>query len=372
MVSPADFGTECILAARLVALLAWEADRVASKTKRVAKGQVIGEEIAAQREWFATDQSLDVRGLLDPSLTRTAYFETARETLVRLGGQFSDGQRNAVLVEVATSIRFPRNGISWEVGPEEAIAEQLMLLDERMAVGPVQIVARAHKQTVGRLRRQSLSRGTGIAFKFGTVGISAASFFIGGIPGVGEAIGTLVLGLHGAAATSAGLALLGGGSLAAGGFGMAGGILVLDVSGHAAKAAWVGATHLGTHIAANSRALFLHELAKLDVLVRLTGNSALQTRLHHSLSSMLSEMEEAARPVSEARKDAQQNWLRAPVSPRSGADAVTRVKEASNLEGSVRALRAEIEHLDARVHGPDLDRWVPWRTNFDLTDALKV
>lgn len=370
--SPADFGTECILAARLVALLAWEADRVASKTKRVAKGQVIGEEIAAQREWFATDQSLDVRGLLDLSLTRTAYFETARETLVRLGGQLSDGQRNAVLVEVATSIRFPRSGISWEVRPEEAIAEQLMLLDERMAVGPVQTVARAHKQTVGRLRRQSLGRGTSVAFQLGTVGLSIAGATVGA-PAVGEVVGTLVLGLHGAAATSAGLALLGGGSLTAGGFGMAGGVLVVELTGRAAKVGLIGgARFLGTHIAAKSRALFLHELAKLDVLVRLTGDSALQTRLRHSLRSMLSEIEEAARPASEERKDAQRSWPRAPVSPESGAAASTKAKEASNLEGSIRALRAEIEHLAARVHGLDPDRWVPWHTNFDLTDTLRA
>ena len=51
-------------------------------------------------------------------------------------------------------------------------------------------------------------------------------------PAVGGAIGTLV-GLQGAAASSYGLALLGGGSLAAGGFGMAGGTIVVASVGAA-------------------------------------------------------------------------------------------------------------------------------------------
>ena len=48
---------------------------------------------------------------------------------------------------------------------------------------------------------------------------------------MGGALGTLVGGYSGAAATSYGLALLGGGSLAAGGFGMAGGAAVVGVVG---------------------------------------------------------------------------------------------------------------------------------------------
>lgn len=70
----------------------------------------------------------------------------------------------------------------------------------------------------------------------------------GGIaaPLIGGAIGTTFLGLSGAAATSAGLAFLGGGSLAAGGLGMTGGLTLvttaLGASG-AGVAAWK-ANHL--------------------------------------------------------------------------------------------------------------------------------
>src|SRR5699024_7779034 len=59
-------------------------------------------------------------------------------------------------------------------------------------------------------------------------------------PAIGGAIGTLG-GLSGAAATSHGLALLGGGSLAAGGLGMAGGTAVVTATGTALGGA-IGAT----------------------------------------------------------------------------------------------------------------------------------
>ena len=52
-------------------------------------------------------------------------------------------------------------------------------------------------------------------------------------PAIGGAVGTLIGGYSGAAATSYGLALLGGGSLAAGGLGMAGGTVVVAAVGGA-------------------------------------------------------------------------------------------------------------------------------------------
>jgi hypothetical protein len=67
-------------------------------------------------------------------------------------------------------------------------------------------------------------------------------------PVLGGLIGTQLLGLSGAAATSAGLALLGGGSLAAGGAGVAGGIAVLTTAlgaCGAGVAAWKASHILG-------------------------------------------------------------------------------------------------------------------------------
>jgi len=79
-------------------------------------------------------------------------------------------------------------------------------------------------------------------------GTIVAGFALGGLafgiplalaaaPAIGGAIGTLIGGYSGAAATSYGLALLGGGSLAAGGMGMAGGTAVITAVGASLGAA---------------------------------------------------------------------------------------------------------------------------------------
>lgn len=69
---------------------------------------------------------------------------------------------------------------------------------------------------IGKIAAASVIGGAALVF---TAGLAA--------PAIGGAIGVTFLGLKGAAATSAGLALLGGGSLASGGWGMAGGALAI-------------------------------------------------------------------------------------------------------------------------------------------------
>ncbi|MEV8143775.1 DUF726 domain-containing protein [Specibacter sp. NPDC078709] len=81
--------------------------------------------------------------------------------------------------------------------------------------------------------KQNLSRTTKVVGLAG-LGIAAATpiaFFAA--PAIGGAVGAAIGGYTGAAATSYGLALLGGGSLAAGGLGMAGGTLVVTAVGSA-------------------------------------------------------------------------------------------------------------------------------------------
>lgn len=76
-----------------------------------------------------------------------------------------------------------------------------------------------------------------------TVGAAVAALpFVAGLafmaaPAIGGAIGTLAGGYSGAAATSYGLATLGGGSLAAGGLGVAGGTMVVTITGGAVGSA---------------------------------------------------------------------------------------------------------------------------------------
>ena len=68
-------------------------------------------------------------------------------------------------------------------------------------------------------------------------GVGAAATFVAA-PAIGGVIGVQLLGLKGAAATSAGLAKLGGGALAAGGLGIAGGTTILTAAGGALGGAY--------------------------------------------------------------------------------------------------------------------------------------
>ncbi|XBH20421.1 DUF726 domain-containing protein [Jonesiaceae bacterium BS-20] len=93
--------------------------------------------------------------------------------------------------------------------------------------------------------KKDLSKGTKL-IAIGVVGVAAgAPLALLAAPAIGGALGSLGMfgGLSGAAATSHGLALLGGGSLAVGGLGMAGGTTVVTVVGAA-----VGGT-LGASVA---------------------------------------------------------------------------------------------------------------------------
>ncbi len=79
--------------------------------------------------------------------------------------------------------------------------------------------------------KPNLSRTTKLA-GFGLAGLAVgAPAALLAAPAIGGAVGTLIGGYSGAAATSYGLALLGGGSLAAGGLGMAGGTIVVTAIG---------------------------------------------------------------------------------------------------------------------------------------------
>lgn len=81
--------------------------------------------------------------------------------------------------------------------------------------------------------KANLSRTTRL-LGLGVVGVAAGlPAALVAAPAIGGAVGVLIGGYSGAAATSYGLALLGGGSLAAGGLGMAGGTLVITALGGA-------------------------------------------------------------------------------------------------------------------------------------------
>jgi hypothetical protein len=98
-----------------------------------------------------------------------------------------------------------------------------------------------------------------------------------GVESATQAVGSFIgqqMGLSGAAATSAGLAWLGGGSLAAGGTGMAGGMFVVSAATHTATHSVASGARLAIRLASTSSSAFISELAKLDVVVELCGRSA--------------------------------------------------------------------------------------------------
>lgn len=91
---------------------------------------------------------------------------------------------------------------------------------------------------VMQYRRSNMAKHT----HYATVGVAAAGVAsvaaAAAAPAIGGIIGVKLLGLSGAAATNAGLAALGGGSLAAGGFGMAGGTTLITMAGTVLGGVW--------------------------------------------------------------------------------------------------------------------------------------
>ena len=115
-----------------------------------------------------------------------------------------------------------------------------------------------------QLKRKSIKWGRVAAAT--AVGLGAGVLTAGwAAPVVGGAIGAS-LGLTGAAATSAGLALLGGGSLAAGGFGVFGGTILLTGVGGVFVAGAAGATARFSRVGA---AQVMADAIKMDLLAKL-------------------------------------------------------------------------------------------------------
>lgn len=207
-----------------------------------------------------------------------------------------------------------------------------------------------HERTVKRLRRDSMAPSTQATL--GAIKVTLAVVGGAGVDSVGGFIGGQ-MGLSGAAATSAGLAWLGGGSLATGGFGMAGGTFLLHAASHTVT---TGGASLAARLAGTSPSAFISELAKLDVVVERGGCSAADVvPALRVLESQLAESHERAlqaeggyrahrvvRTLGEAIRD-----------PDKIAGLPNDVKHelkgsaATNLATAQRAVEYEIRHLTA-------------------------
>lgn len=126
------------------------------------------------------------------------------------------------------------------------------------AVGTAYKDAIKQLSTSGSWTKYALMAGAGVGLGVLTGGLAA--------PAIAGAYGTLVLGYSGVVATSAGMAALGGGSVAAGGLGMAGGAaLITGVS----AAAGAGAATLGGRVTGFTAARVAADAVRLHVVTQL-------------------------------------------------------------------------------------------------------
>jgi hypothetical protein len=174
-------------------------------------------------EWYGLTSQLLELGDVIPS-------ERLRDCLGRLG--LSETKKAALCVELATFTGYyqlnkdAKDGDSLSFSDED---RKLYLRSCAEAMGESLYTLELAWQEFNRCIERIVKANTGPDLTWVWVGLGAAVLLVLA-PYLAGAIGGF-MGLGGAAATSAGLALLGGGSLAAGGFGMSGGYVVLMAGG---------------------------------------------------------------------------------------------------------------------------------------------
>jgi len=255
-------GIDVLVAVRLIQLIAYARDTASTPvTRRAAKTRLLDELVTATS---ALRTEMDLPAHLEP-LAALSNDETltsdSRELLEVLRPRLTDADVRFVLLEAVTSTAWPAN-LPWVEDRDALVAEAAALLDPAVEADEIAWISNTCRSTVKRLQRDATSPSAQAAQVVVAAALSAAT--AGAAPAFGAFIGTHFLGLSGAAATSAGLALLGGGSLASGGFGMAGGAFVLHLGVGAATS---GGRQVLTHLVSSSPDAFIEALARLDLLV---------------------------------------------------------------------------------------------------------
>lgn len=281
-----QFGPEDLVAVRLLQLFVFSADRdatpVGEDRKRKSK-QLLKAVHAAHWSGEESPAHFDLlQGLTTVSNDRLHH--SISEALEALGQHLHGGRGVPLTLEAFTAFKW-KKGLSWAEGqPEKARNRALRALGRAFADIDSEAVLDAHRSAVKRLNKDKLSpaaqMGIGSFIAVATVASAGAA------TAVGTAIGTHMFGLSGAAATSAGLAWLGGGSIAAGGFGMAGGSLLVGLGAHGAQT--LGRNFVGSILAKESSSAFIYELAKLDVQTRF--DPSLTDELRSSLAALQDEL----------------------------------------------------------------------------------
>jgi len=276
--------------------------------------------------------------------------QTTATLLSERGESLTASLLQLVMLEAATSTDWPK-GINWVVDRFDTLSRGARHLDASVTAESVRRLHDEHRRASKRIRKDAIAPGAQVG-----MGVFVASAWMltgGAAHAVGASIGTHLLGLHGAAATSAGLAFLGGGSLAHGGLGMAGGALLVGTATHVASA--TGRHTLGSMLAKQSSATFINELAKLDV--RAQNDPEFRPFMLPALQALeksLSDDWNACRPQPAARRSRLMGHLRAAIDNPTGimdharsAIAELPPQEERNLASSVRAVQYEIRYLEA-------------------------
>jgi hypothetical protein len=255
-------GIDVLVAVRLVQLVAYSTDAASTPvTRRAEKTRLLGELVTAT---CALPDEVELPSGLE-GIAALANDETlpsaCRDLLAVLQPRLADGDVRFVLLEVSTSTDWPR-GLSWVEERDVLVAGAAAILDPAINEIEIAWVNKSYRSAAKRLHADATSPGAQAVQV--TVHGAVAALSGGAANGLGAFIGSHFMGLSGAAATSAGLAFLGGGSLASGGLGMAGGAWVVHLGLGATKA---GGQRVLSHLVSVSSDALIEALARLDVLV---------------------------------------------------------------------------------------------------------
>lgn len=256
------FSASEMLAIRLLQLsaLAQDRDLTPAGDARAAKSEHLASLVQPVQELARELGRDEVAQLL--SVDAAGLPAAGRDALGALRDDVRDEIVDLLVLEAYAGESVPQ-GTKWERDRSILLASALRDLTTTRSSHDVDVVIHAYRKSLKRLATHCVSPTLRWSLLAGRAAVSLAAPALA--PAVGAAIGGM-MGLSGAAATSAGLAFLGGGSLAAGGFGMAGGtILVVST----AKAGYFGARLAVSNLARQNAAALVVELAKLDVLTQL-------------------------------------------------------------------------------------------------------
>ncbi len=366
---PEQFSVEDLITVRLLQLFTYSADleaTVARDDETLREAQELGNpnlwsaKAPAKRDALAALATATIElshHLAGSDMDSWAELEdtdqlaqTTATLLSKRAESLTSSRLQLVMLEAATSTDWPK-GSNWVMDRFDTLARGARHLDASVTAESVRRLHDEYRRVSKRIRKDAIAPGAQVG-----MGVFVASAWMltgGAAHAVGTSIGTHLLGLHGAAATSAGLALLGGGSLAHGGLGMAGGALLVGTVAHVAGA--TGRNTLGSMLAKQSSATFIDELAKLDV--RAQNDPEFRPFLLPALQALEKSLTDdwtACRPQPAARRSRLMGHLRAAIDDPTrimdharSAMAELPPQEERNLASSVRAVQYEIRHLEA-------------------------